>query len=64
MPVMNGWAFRSEQQADPTLAGIPLVVISVVTMTQERRTALNAVAYLGKPVDLTRLVGLVAHYCQ
>src|ERR1043166_7818612 len=28
MPVMNGWVFRQQQQASPTLAVIPVVVMS------------------------------------
>ncbi|MBC7545053.1 MAG: response regulator, partial [Candidatus Sericytochromatia bacterium] len=28
MPVMSGWEFRAKQQQDPTLAGIPVVVLS------------------------------------
>jgi CheY-like chemotaxis protein len=64
MPVMNGWAFRSEQLDDPRLAVIPVVIISIINVTQEQGAVLNAVAYLGKPVDLTELVVLVAHYCH
>src|SRR4051812_1696827 len=28
MPEMNGWTFLAHQQADPTLAGIPVIVMS------------------------------------
>jgi CheY-like chemotaxis protein len=28
MPVMNGWEFRAEQLSDPSLAAIPVVVMS------------------------------------
>src|SRR6476661_1385409 len=28
MPVMNGWDFRARQRADPTLAGIPVLLMS------------------------------------
>jgi CheY-like chemotaxis protein len=64
MPVMNGWVFRAEQRQDPQLSAIPLVVVSVAEVTQEQGAALNAVAYLGKPIDLDELVVLVDHYCQ
>jgi CheY-like chemotaxis protein len=30
MPVMTGWEFRAEQQRDPTLAGIPVIVMSAL----------------------------------
>ena len=31
MPVMSGWEFRQEQLEDPTLAGIPVIVVSAST---------------------------------
>ena len=30
MPVMNGWRFREQQLADPTLAPVPVVCVSAV----------------------------------
>src|SRR5438445_696734 len=39
MPVMNGWQFRHEQQRDPELASIPLVVLSADRPTQRERRA-------------------------
>jgi CheY-like chemotaxis protein len=64
MPVMNGWVFRAEQRRDPALTAIPMVVMSRVDDIQHQATALSAVGYLGKPVDLDELGALVAHYCQ
>src|SRR5262245_32350606 len=51
MPVMDGFAFRAEQLADPSLAPIPVVVVSadgprVPKAAQE----LHAVAGVEKPV--------------
>lgn len=28
MPIMDGWQFRTEQLRDPSLASIPVIVIS------------------------------------
>lgn len=64
MPVMNGWVFRAEQQRDPKLADIPVVVVSGAANLPHHSAALNAVAYLTKPVDLNMLLALVDQYCQ
>jgi CheY-like chemotaxis protein len=52
MPVMNGWQFRQEQQRDPLLRGIPVVVISAT-----RAPAIDAAEILTKPIDLEVLLG-------
>lgn len=64
MPNMNGWEFSKEQQKDPELAGIPVVIISAGG-SEVRRTAgsIPAVEYLEKPLDLDRLLQLVGTYC-
>jgi CheY-like chemotaxis protein len=64
MPVMNGWVFRAEQRQDSQLSAIPIVVMSGADVTQQQIGALNAVAYLGKPIDLNSLLSLAAHYCR
>jgi CheY-like chemotaxis protein len=64
MPVMNGWVFRAEQRQDPQLSAIPIVVISGADGTHRQAVALNAVACLGKPIDLNTLLALVTQYCR
>ncbi len=54
MPVMSGWEFRVEQRKDPALAGIPIVALSADT--SPRAAAVDADAYLKKPIDLEALV--------
>jgi CheY-like chemotaxis protein len=63
MPGMNGWQFRAEQLREPTLAAIPLVVISAAARTDLKAAELGAVAHLQKPVDMNGLVSVVATYC-
>jgi CheY-like chemotaxis protein len=63
MPVMSGWEFRVEQQRDPALAEIPVVVISAIANSTERINALHAHAYFRKPVDLDALLQTIARYC-
>ncbi len=56
MPVMDGWQFRVEQQRDPRLAGIPVVVLSAVYNARERAGLLGAVDYMQKPVEFDKLI--------
>jgi CheY-like chemotaxis protein len=62
MPVMDGWEFRRQQQADPALAPVPVIVLSA--LDQNRTTNLDATAFLKKPLDFDRLLSLVRTYCR
>ncbi|HJZ77544.1 MAG TPA: response regulator [Vicinamibacterales bacterium] len=62
MPVMDGWEFRRQQQADPAIAPVPVIVLSA--LDQGRATNLEATAFLKKPLDFDRLLMLVRAYCQ
>jgi CheY-like chemotaxis protein len=62
MPVMDGWEFRRQQQADPALAPVPVIVLSA--LDQMRATSLEAEAFLKKPLDFDRLLSLVRAYCH
>ncbi len=59
MPVMDGYAFRAEQLADPELEDIPVLVCSAAADLSRRDRSLRAAATLSKPVELDRLVGAV-----
>ena len=63
MPVKNGWEFRAEQLADPSIAGVPVIVVSADRSAQARAASLGALDYLVKPVDFDRLLGTIAVYC-
>jgi CheY-like chemotaxis protein len=60
MPVMDGWEFRREQQRDPNLAEVPVVVLSAVD--QARAATANAHAFVKKPIDFDHLLALIGHY--
>ena len=62
MPIMSGWAFREAQQRDPTLARIPVVILSADRRTPYVAAELGVAEYLEKPVDLDHLIALVARY--
>ncbi len=62
MPVMDGWQFRAEQQRDPSLAPIPVVVLSAVYNARERASMLGAVDYMQKPVEFDKLIETAERY--
>jgi CheY-like chemotaxis protein len=61
MPVMDGWEFRRQLEADPTLAPVPVIVLSA--LDQARAAKIHAAAFLKKPLDFDRLLDLVRTYC-
>ncbi len=61
MPVMNGWQFREEQQRDPRLAAIPVVIVTALAVSHPQ--ALGADAVLTKPLDFDRLLEVVRAHC-
>lgn len=58
MPEMSGWDVLRALKDDPTVADIPVVVVSVVAAEQEGRV-LGILDLLPKPVDRERLVATV-----
>ncbi len=58
MPVMNGWEFRQAQKQDPSVSGIPVVVLSALG----RVATIDAQAFLQKPFDLEELLSKVKRY--
>ena len=62
MPVMDGWAFRKEQQSDPGLAEIPVVVLTGIE--GEHMLELDVAAAFHKPVSFIEIVGVVRRLCH
>ena len=62
MPDVDGWSVLGALKADPALAKIPVVMITL-TDEPDRGFALGAAEFLTKPVDYTRLSGLLREYC-
>jgi DNA-binding response OmpR family regulator len=61
MPVMNGENFRTEQLKDPTLAAIPVVLVSGHADAAQVR-ALKAAAYVAKPVQEATLLAVLRQF--
>jgi two-component system, cell cycle sensor histidine kinase and response regulator CckA len=57
MPVMDGWQFRVAQKHDPALATIPVVALSADVTA--KAAAIDADAYLKKPVDYETLIDTI-----
>ncbi|MGH7318414.1 MAG: response regulator, partial [Candidatus Rokuibacteriota bacterium] len=61
MPGMDGWAVLSALKADPDLADIPVVMLTIVD-DRNLGYALGAADYLTKPLDRERLVAVLNRY--
>jgi CheY-like chemotaxis protein len=62
MPVMDGWESRRHQKANPSMAAVPVIVLSA--LDQSRMGEVSAEAILKKPLDFDRLLELVRSYCR
>jgi CheY-like chemotaxis protein len=63
MPVMDGAQFRAKQQEEPSLAGIPVVLISAHDDLSKRMRELHAEAALQKPISFRDLLDTVKRFC-
>ena len=63
MPRCDGLQFRSAQRSDPSLAGIPVVLLTADARFSEKQRVLLAEDALGKPVQLEQLLRVVARFC-
>jgi DNA-binding response OmpR family regulator len=64
MPRLSGKEFRRAQLGDPTVASVPVAVMSGATDIEKRAAALGAVATVPKPIDLDLLREVVRRYCS
>jgi CheY-like chemotaxis protein len=63
MPRLGGHEFRRVQLGDPTVASVPVAVMSGAVDIEERAQALGAVATVAKPIDHDLLLNVVRRYC-
>jgi CheY-like chemotaxis protein len=62
MPGMSGWEFRAAQLENPTLALIPVVVVTAAGSVSAGARTLSSVEVLHKPFALEILLPVVARY--
>ena len=63
MPRFSGHEFRRAQLGDPTVASVPIAVMSGAVDIEQRAEALGAVATVAKPIDFNVLLDVVRRYC-
>lgn len=63
MPRLSGNEFRRSQLGDPTVANVPIAVMSGAADLEARAEAMGAVACIAKPLNVDVLVEVVRRYC-
>jgi CheY-like chemotaxis protein len=63
MPRLSGHEFRRAQLGDPTVANVPVALLSGAVDIEQRAEALGAVASVTKPIDVEVLLNVVRRYC-
>jgi len=62
MAGMSGWEFRAAQLANPTLTGIPVVVLTASNALTDGVHTLSDVEIIPKPFQLDALLAVVERY--
>ena len=60
MPVMDGRLFRLEQQRDPRIEAIPVVVLTASSDTEPLPDTFAPAAYVPKPINLQNFLDTVS----
>ncbi|HMD35700.1 MAG TPA: response regulator [Vicinamibacterales bacterium] len=63
MPRLGGQEFRRAQLGDPTVASVPVAIMSGAIDIERRAQDLGAVASVAKPIDFDVLRDVVRRYC-
>lgn len=63
MPVMDGWKFREEQRKVPSLASIPVVVVTADGDARAKAASIEAAGYATKPISIDDLIDAVERIC-
>ena len=64
MPGKDAFAFRSEQLADPSLAGTPVIVCSGAFDGRAAAERLGAAEFIAKPAEPQALLRLIRLHCR
>ncbi len=63
MPVMDGYAFRTEQLKNSKWSTIPTIVMSAEAQAREKLKPYHVNDFLSKPVELDTILSTIAKYC-
>lgn len=63
MPRMSGWELRAQMLADPTLADIPVAIVSAFSASADME-ALRPAAVLPKPFSLHDVLAVADEHCR
>lgn len=63
MPRMTGWELADRLHADSRWSDVPLIVCAAYYRIAEEAARLGARAWMQKPIDLSRLVGVIEDVC-
>ena len=61
-PELHGWNLMAQFKADPQLAAIPVILLTMVDDAQTAGTALGASDFLIKPIDPTKLLPILSKH--
>ena len=64
MPHMDGYQFRAEQEMDPKLSLIPVVLMTADGHIEAKTFKIGAKAYLNKPLDIDQVLAAVRKNCN
>jgi len=62
MPGVDGWTVLAAIKGDPSLADIPVILVTIVD-DRQRGYALGVVEYMVKPIDRERLAAVLRTLC-
>jgi len=63
LPDLDGQAFRRQQQRDPDVARIPIIVVSAHPQARTIAAEMGAVGCMSKPIDFDALLAKLAVVC-
>jgi len=64
MPIMDGFQFRHEQERDPRLADIPVVIISAGGNIEPSKIKIGAKASLKKPFNIEDVLDTIKQFAN
>lgn len=62
MPVMDGYAFRAAQLANPVIAAVPVIVMTADGRVEDKRLRVGCKHAIKKPMDVDELLEVLASY--